>query len=234
MLTEGIREHATVVFPAESHAEKDGTVVHPDGRLQRLRIAIAHPGEVKPGWAVLNELGRRTGTDLGVAGSPDAFEQLVAAVPVYAGLTLEEIGGHGVRWPARDEAVALRLGVDDLVADAPREPSPSAAPPNGATPGGLRLGTYRPIWASPEVEISPALKYLIPVQQLELSPEDARRLGIANGDPVEAAQNGTVLRAEALVRSSMPAGTAFLAEGIPSDSANILTEPVIEVRKAAG
>ena len=34
VLTEGLREYANVIFPAESHAEKDGTVVHPDGRLQ--------------------------------------------------------------------------------------------------------------------------------------------------------------------------------------------------------
>ena len=39
-----LREHATVVFPAESYAEKEGTVTHPDGRLQRLRPAIAPPG----------------------------------------------------------------------------------------------------------------------------------------------------------------------------------------------
>ncbi|MBV8955919.1 MAG: NADH-quinone oxidoreductase subunit NuoG, partial [Solirubrobacterales bacterium] len=43
VLTEGLREHANVIFPAESHAEKEGTVVHPDGRIQRLRVAIAHP-----------------------------------------------------------------------------------------------------------------------------------------------------------------------------------------------
>ena len=60
VMTEGLREHATVIFPAESHAEKEGTVVHPDGRLQRLRMAIAHPGEVQPGWAVLAELERRS------------------------------------------------------------------------------------------------------------------------------------------------------------------------------
>ena len=53
VLTEGLREHANVIFPAESHAEKEGTVVHPDGRLQRLRIAIERPGEVQPGWAVI-------------------------------------------------------------------------------------------------------------------------------------------------------------------------------------
>src|SRR3954449_9437778 len=40
-LTEGIRDHATVVFPAESYAEKEGTITHPDGRLQRLRRSIA-------------------------------------------------------------------------------------------------------------------------------------------------------------------------------------------------
>ena len=47
VLTEGLAEHANVIFPAESHAEKEGTVVHPDGRLQRLRTAIAHPGAVR-------------------------------------------------------------------------------------------------------------------------------------------------------------------------------------------
>src|ERR1700729_1806487 len=44
VLTEGLAEHASVIFPAESHAEKEGTVVHPDGRMQRLRAAIGHPG----------------------------------------------------------------------------------------------------------------------------------------------------------------------------------------------
>ena len=61
VLTEGLKEHATVIFPAESHAEKNGTVTHPDGRIQRLRIAIAHPGEVRAGWSVLSELARRCG-----------------------------------------------------------------------------------------------------------------------------------------------------------------------------
>ena len=38
------RRHADVVFPAESYAEKEGTVTHPDGRLQR-----AAPGSPAPG-----------------------------------------------------------------------------------------------------------------------------------------------------------------------------------------
>ena len=71
-LTDGVREHATVVFPAESYAEKDGTLTHPDGRLQRLRAAIGHPGDVRAEWSVLAELARRVGLDLGVLTGPMA------------------------------------------------------------------------------------------------------------------------------------------------------------------
>jgi NADH-quinone oxidoreductase subunit G len=95
----------------------------------------------------------------------------------------------------------------------------------------LRLGTYRPIWASPDVEISPALHFTIARQQLELSPADAQRLGIADGQVVEVAQNGTRLRATVAIRSAVADGTAFLAEGIAADSANTLTGPTIEVVK---
>ena len=107
---------------------------------------------------------------------------------------------------------------------------PQAAEP--ARDGALRLGTYRPIWAAPEVEASPALHYTVAHQQVELAPEDAARLGIVNGEAVQVAQNGTRLKATAAVRTGVPAGTAFLAEGIASESANVLTEPVIEVRRA--
>jgi NADH-quinone oxidoreductase subunit G len=231
VLTEGLREHATVIFPAESHAEKEGTVVHPDGRLQRLRIAIQHPGEVRAGWAVLAELARRAGRDFEITRSSDAFAQLAHAVPFYAGLTHEALAGHGVRWPETEAAGAFDGGA------APRElgTSPSGSPAtNGhATSdiGSLRLGTYRPIWASPEVEISPALKYLAVTQQLELAPEDAQRLGVAHGDEVDVAQNGHRVRAKAAIRTGVPAGSAFLAEGIAAQSANVLTEPLIEVIK---
>ena len=81
------------------------------------------------------------------------------------------------------------------------------------------------------MEISPALHFTIARQQLELSPEDARRLGISGGDTVEVSQNGTRLRAKAVVRSGVSAGTAFLAEGIADDSANALTGGEIEVGK---
>ncbi len=230
VLTDGLREHANVIFPADTYAEKDGTVVHPDGRVQRLRTAVGHPRDVRAGWWVIAEIARRCGLDTGVLTAPMAFAQLVEAVPFYKGLTLEAIGGRGVRWPERDEASGFPdLGEDFGIGEGIAQDT-APIPANGA----LRLGTYRPIWASPEVEISPALQYTIATQQAELSPEDASRLGIQSGDPLEVSQNGTRLNATAAVRSDVPEGTVFLATGIASDSANAFTEPTVEVRKSAG
>jgi NADH-quinone oxidoreductase subunit G len=269
VLTEGLFEHASVIFPAESHAEKEGTVVHPDGRLQRLRIAIAHPGEVRAGWSVVAEISRRVGLELGVATSQMAFEQLESAVPFYAGLTLEELAGKGIRWPERAKSAGadpagagLAQGGESAGAGAPRRdptprvpsiaglmsapagetPQPSlAAPPPFDEPAGngrgdsgsLRLGTHRSIWAWPEVEISPALKFLVPYQQVELAPPDARRLGIEHGEAVEIVQEGVRLPAVVHVRSDVPVGTAFLAVGIAEASANALTGPTIQIERAA-
>jgi NADH-quinone oxidoreductase subunit G len=168
------------------------------------------------------------------------FRQLVEAVPFYRGLTLETIGGRGVRWPEREEAREF----DAEFAGASGgpggvwEPGGAVDEPgdawsaDGAPDGALRLGTYRPIWAAPEVELSPALQYTIARQQVELSPQDARRLGIASGEGVVVSQNGAHVNATAHVRTGVPAGTAFLADGIASDSANAFTEPAITLAKA--
>jgi NADH-quinone oxidoreductase subunit G len=231
VLTEGLAEHATVVFPAEAYAEKEGTVVHPDGRLQRLRPAIGRPGLARAGWQVVGELAERTGHPLGVLTSAMATAQLVEAVPFYAGLTLEEIGGRGVRWQEREAASAF--GDVPELAPAELERPPGIPAPNGA----LRLGTFRSLWSAPEVGASPALSFLTPHQRVELSPADARRLGVSSGDRVEVAHDGAAVSAEVLVRSAVPSGSAFLAEATPSDSATALTngEPrLVEVRPHKG
>jgi NADH-quinone oxidoreductase subunit G len=106
LLSPGLAEHANVVFPAGPYAEKEGTVTHPDGRLQRVRRAVAEAGGTRPGWRVIAELSLRLGTDLDVYTDEEASQQLFDAVPFYAGLTLDEIGGRGVRWQER-EAVAV-------------------------------------------------------------------------------------------------------------------------------
>ena len=214
-LTDTLREHATVVFPAEAYAEKEGTLVHPDGRVQRLRPAIGRPRAARsapacaPAGRSIAEVARRAGHDLGIARRARWRPQrLFAAVPFYAGLTLDAIGGRGVRWPAtrgRRRPAGRRLG-----ARRARRPAAGARPSRS---GALRLGTWRSLWASKEVDLSPALRFLRPRQVVELSPVDADRLGIRDGDQVEVGSNGTRVRGTVSLRASVPGGSVFLVEG---------------------
>ena len=93
---------ADVVLPLETHAEKDGTVTHPDGRLQRVRPSVARPSDVQPNVIVLAELAKALGLDTGIDSQPTAFAALTEAVPFYAGITDEQIGGRGIRWQDRE------------------------------------------------------------------------------------------------------------------------------------
>jgi NADH-quinone oxidoreductase subunit G len=223
-LTDELREHATVVFPAESYAEKEGTVTHPDGRLQRLRPGIGHPGAVRAEWSVLAELERRVCGSVEIPTQngytwpltgPMASQQLFAAVPFYAGLTLEEIGGRGVRWQERAAAEAVPEGPPTFETGAP-----AAAP---SPDGELRLGTFRSIWASPEVEHAPALKFLARRATLEVSPADAERLGVEHGDRVTVSADDRTVSATVALRGNTPAGTVFLDAGLPENGASELT-----------
>jgi len=234
-LTDELREHATVVFPAESYAEKEGTITHPDGRLQRLRPGIGHPGAVRAEWSVLAELVARCSTDSVPPGhqtrhaspltGPMVSQQLFEAVPFYAGLTLEELGGRGVRWQEREAAEALPAG-----STGPFDVGePVAAPsPNGV----LRLGSFRSIWAAPEVEHAPALKFLARSATVEVNPADAERLGIENGDRVRVGDTTSTVEARVAVRGNAPAGTAFLEAGLSADGASELNGETVTVEPA--
>jgi anaerobic selenocysteine-containing dehydrogenase len=74
----------------------------------------------------------------------------------------------------------------------------------------------------------------MPSQLAELHPEDAGRLGLANGDRVEISGDGTTIDAVVALRASMPAGSVFLQEGTAADSANALTTPLVQLRKRNG
>jgi NADH-quinone oxidoreductase subunit G len=155
-LTEGIREHATVVFPAEAYPEKEGTIVHPDGRVQRLRPAIRRPGSVRAEWQVLAELAARVGVDLDVLTPSTASQRLFEAVPYYAGMQLEEIGGRGVRWQEREAASSFPAGEPGAQLETAR--GELAETPANA----LELAGFRSVWDAPEIEYSPALEFLFP------------------------------------------------------------------------
>ena len=129
-----------------------------------------------------------------------ASRQLFDAVPFFAGLSLDLIGGRGVRWPASEAAGALgatpwepvELSVPPLTGDRRRRRSCGSAP-------GARCGRRQ------EVDHSPVLRFMRPRQVVELSPVDAERLGVRDGDQVEVGSNGTRVRGAARLRAAVPA-----------------------------
>jgi NADH-quinone oxidoreductase subunit G len=219
-------EYADIVFPTESHAEKDGTVTHTEGRLQRVRPSAERPGDIRPGWLVLAELSAALGHETEIHSGPEALETITNAVPFYAGLTDKEIGGRGIRWQTRPQASSFKevAGADvALVADVPAETVTSAPAAPSET---LTLGTYRDLWANPVTDLSPALNYLIPAQRLEISVPDAKRLGLSRGDVVGVKSGDTEVVARVAVRGAMPEGTCFLMEGTLEGNANVFANGV--------
>ncbi len=212
--TDSLEESATVVFPAESYAEKEGTLTHPDGRLQRVRQAIAHPGDTRAGWWVLSELCERVGAGLGLAGAPAAFEQAAKAVAFWGGVGYDELAGKGARWQERGPSSSVPPAeVPDGELEEPPEPG-----------DGLRLGAVPSLWSGPETENAPALRFLAPRQRAELNAGDAERLGVSAGDEVDVSVDGQSVRAVATVRAAVPPGSVFLISGTAEDNATALTE----------
>ncbi|MEJ7783334.1 MAG: NADH-quinone oxidoreductase subunit NuoG [Solirubrobacteraceae bacterium] len=215
-MTDAIRGHATVVFPAESYAEREGTVTHPDGRIQRLRQAITLQGANRYGWQVIDDLAGLLGVQPRVRTAGMAFNQLAETVGAYAGITLDEIGGRGVRWPERNAAAAPEADLGPFGLETP----PVPLSPNGA----LRLGTYRSIWDSPEVDAAPALAFARGNGHVELSPRDAERLNVFHGETVLVAGGDSTIEAEVALRDAIPEGSVFLGS-------NAVPGPSVSVRK---
>ncbi len=231
---------ADVVLPLETHAEKDGTVTHPDGRLQRVRPSASRPGEVHSNILVLSQLAEALGLDTGIDSQPTAFKALTEAVSFYHGIGDSDIGGRGIRWqdtqaasnasePVRDPAPGSpdtepeALPGNSETGDDPRRAAsadPGAGSPHG--PGSLALSTYRDLWAGPITELNPPLKFLTPQQRVELSPADAERLQLKSGEKVRVGQDGNTVEAEVQIKERIPAGVVFMAEGVLDGNANAL------------
>ena len=190
---------ADVILPATSSLERDGTSMNLEGRVQRLRRTALPPCPDELAW--IGKLAERFDVEL----SPHAanvYEEL--RTHLFRDLALKDIG---LRAP--------------LPARGPYEP-PAEATTAAPTPlpgsgdehfvGELRLHRFRPLFAGPAVERVPELQFLRPVAEVELSPSDAERRGIASGDPVLVRSNGTGVELTARVTRKLVQGVARIPD----------------------
>jgi NADH-quinone oxidoreductase subunit G len=90
-------QFATALLPASAFAEKRGSMINGDGRLQRLNRAVRPPGEARDDWEILRDLRQGLTGSNGVYTIDDVFREMSQAIPHLAGLTLSKIGDLGVK-----------------------------------------------------------------------------------------------------------------------------------------
>jgi NADH-quinone oxidoreductase subunit G len=104
ILSNAATDRATVVLPASGFAEKRGSMINGEGRLQRLNRAVRPPGNARDDWEILRDLLQALGGSTGLYSVDDVFRQMSAEIPEFRGLTLNNIGDLGVQVTTADES----------------------------------------------------------------------------------------------------------------------------------
>ena len=86
---------ATAVLPGAGFAEKRGSMVNVQGRLQRLNRAIQPPAQARDDFEILSDLLRALGTETPQT-LEGVFKEMSAAIPALEGLTLAKLGDQGI------------------------------------------------------------------------------------------------------------------------------------------
>ena len=92
-------ELADVVLPAASFAEKDGTFVNTERRVQRVRKAIEPVGNSKADWVILMELMSKLEYNKIYKNPSEIMEEISTVTPQYGGISYGRIETEGIQWP---------------------------------------------------------------------------------------------------------------------------------------
>ena len=87
---------AYYVLPGATFAEKRGTFINANGRLQRLNAAVPSPGIARPEWQTLAALLNELDADSSYPTIEDVFADMARKIPTLAGLNLSKIGDLGM------------------------------------------------------------------------------------------------------------------------------------------
>jgi formate dehydrogenase major subunit/formate dehydrogenase alpha subunit len=228
---------ADVLLPGASFAEKSGTFTNTERRVQLVRQAIEPPGEARQDWAIAAELARRVlaregrvpvGAHAGwdYRDAAQILEEVAALTPSYAGISHARLGrGDRLQWPVPDVShpgtPVLHVGcfprgrgrfhaIDHLSA---------AELPDAQYP--LVLTTGRVLYHWHGGEMSRRTKGLLeacPEALVEVSPEDAAKIGLNGRQAVRVRSRRGELVAQAVVTDRVAPGVVFANFHFPGPS----------------
>ncbi len=78
---------ATIVLPAASFAEKEGTFTSFEGKVNKIRRAIEPVGKSLPDWEIILQLANRMGCPLPFSSLQQVMDEIEQLVPLYKGYT---------------------------------------------------------------------------------------------------------------------------------------------------
>ncbi|MEO7168799.1 MAG: molybdopterin-dependent oxidoreductase [Sphingomonas sp.] len=216
---------AHVRLPAAAWGEKDGTVTNSDRTISRQRAIFPLPGEAKPDWWIVKEVGRRMGWKTAFAYDRPAEiwrEHVRLSAYQNDGARLFALPGGGAGGNAAYDAMApFRWGGERPFANGRYSTSDGRArlvpvaqkplqAPLARWPLTLNTGRYRDQWHTmTRTGLSPRLARHREEPLVEVHPDDAIELGMADGAlaRVETPQGDSIYRV--LVTDAQRRGEIF-------------------------
>ena len=228
-------ELADVVFPASaSWCESEGTVTSSERRVQRCRKALAPPGEARDDVTILCDLARRLGHDWPPYTPQQVWDECRSLSPWHAGMSyarLEQLGG--LQWPCYDDDhpgeqfLHARLWEEPLrgerAAFAVVEHDPPVEALDDAYP--IRLTTGRRLDSfNTGVQSGGYSSPMRRGETLDISREDARRYGVAEGGRVRVSSRRGSIVVPIRIDPGLRSGLVFTTFHHNDDAAtNLLT-----------
>jgi formate dehydrogenase major subunit len=230
-------ELADVILPAANSAfESEGTVTNSERRVQRVRKALDPPGNARDDIWIIAQLARRLGLDWGELTSEQAWEELRTLSPMHAGMSwrrLEELGG--IQWPCPSSDhpgtpfLHARLWEEDHARRGPAAPFSVVAfePPVDSLSEEfpLRLTTGRRLDSyNTGVQTGGYASPMRRGETIDVSPEDAERLGVAEGERVVVSSRRGSVQAPVRIDPGLRPGLVFMTLHFPDQvETNVLT-----------
>ncbi|MCX5850479.1 MAG: formate dehydrogenase subunit alpha [Deltaproteobacteria bacterium] len=222
---------AHVILPAASYAEKDGTFTSTERRVQRIRKAIEPPGLARPEWQVLGALARCMNYGgMNWEGPDEIFREIAQVTQPYRGMSYDRLGDEGLQWPcpAKDHPGTPFLHQESFPRGRGRfvpvryEPPPEL--PDEEYP--FMLMTGRSLFqyhTGTMTRKSPTLQAQLDEAFLEMNPDDAARLDVADGGRVAVTSRRGRITVRTRVTERVSQGMVFIPIHFAEAAANTLT-----------
>jgi len=228
---------ATVVLPAASFAEKEGTFTNFEGRVQEIRKAIKPSGDSLPDWEIILLLASKIGHPMPYASPQQVMDEIEELVPLYQHLGYTELETGDLEWADLEDN---SLGARRLYRGAfpsgfgrfsPVKYTPPKKPPKDGYPLTLQSGsTLYHFGTGSRSSRASRLNKFSPEAFVEINEVDAEDLGITQGDIVKVISLAGEITSKARVTDTLPPGMLFMPMSFPESPVNELFGIILDPR----